>query len=261
MDRHYPSVSRSRDARRHRFYHPVDRLVAAHAQNCRAEDSIGVESLSTTTLMKPRVSPLIASPNDDEARAQCVEFKQSCVGQRPYLIDAGEFGDGRAAADIDEETIGLEHIVADTDAGRRQEVGLTHDEGAVRHAAQPALNARSGVTNDLVLAGHDGGEIDANRPGAQAEVAGAPREVSRVGAGDGGLSCRAARIDAGAADELALDDCDRLAGRGDPAGHRRPGLAGADHYRVEAAVHRGYNLLADTQRITSSLRKPRPSGP
>ena len=56
MDRHHAGVSRSRDACRHRLDHPVDRLVAADAEDRGAEDRVGCRA-STTTLMKPCVSP------------------------------------------------------------------------------------------------------------------------------------------------------------------------------------------------------------
>ena len=85
----------------------------------------------------------------------------------------------------------------------------------------------------LVLAGHDGGEIDADRPGADPVVGGAARQMRGIGARDQGLGRRAADIDAGSAEQLALDDRDRLARRREPAGHRRAGLAGPDDDRVE----------------------------
>jgi hypothetical protein len=56
--------------------------------------------------------------------------------------------------------------------------------------------------------------------------------VSCIGAGDEGFGRRAACVDAGAADAFALDEGDRLAGRGDPPRRWRPRLTGADHDRV-----------------------------
>ena len=67
-----------------------------------------------------------------------------------------------------------------------------------------------------------------------AVVGGAPREMRRVRAGDQRLGRHAAGVHAGAAEQLALDERDRHAGAGQPAGERRSGLAGPDDDGVEA---------------------------
>src|SRR5271168_279956 len=183
------------------------------------------------------LEPDIASSDDNEARGQGVEFEQPRAGQRPHLIATWEIGRNRAATDVDEEAAGFEDVVACLDCSGRQEAGLTLDEGAVRQPLKPGLEIGAGGADDLVLARHDGREIDAHGSGADAKVAGAPCEVGCISAGDEGLGGRAAAVDASSADELALDLRNFLAGCGDPAGHRRPGLAGADHDRVETAGH------------------------
>ena len=85
------------------------------------------------------LEPDIASSDDDEARGQGVEFEQRRVGQRPHLIATREVGRDGAAADVDEEAVGFEHVVADPDRRRRQEARMTLEEGAVRHALEPGL--------------------------------------------------------------------------------------------------------------------------
>jgi len=42
MDRHHARIGRRRDACGHRLDHAVDRLIAAHAKDCRAEDRVRV---------------------------------------------------------------------------------------------------------------------------------------------------------------------------------------------------------------------------
>ena len=74
----------------------------------------------------------------------------------------------------------------------------------------------------------DGGPLEDD-----AVVGGAPGEVRGVGAGDERLGRHAAGVDAGAAEQLALDEGDFHAGAGQPAGERRTGLAGADDDGVE----------------------------
>ena len=64
---------------------------------------------------------------------------------------------------------------------------------------------------------------------------GAAGEVRGVGAGDQRLGRHAAGVDAGAAEQLALDERDLHPGAGQAAGERRAGLAGADDDGVEVA--------------------------
>ena len=79
----------------------------------------------------------VTSANDDEALGQDVEFKQRRVGQRLNLIATGKVGDHRSAADIDEETLGLEHVVANGERRRGEEAGMASDDRAILHAFQP----------------------------------------------------------------------------------------------------------------------------
>ena len=66
-----------------------------------------------------------------------------------------------------------------------------------------------------------------------AVVGGAARHMGGVGVGDEGLGGDAAGVDAGSAEELALDDGDLFAGFGEASGERGTGLAGADDDGVE----------------------------
>ena len=98
-----------------------------------------------------------------------------------------------------------------------------------------------------------------------AVVGGAPREMRGIGAGDQRLGRHAAGVDAGAAEQLALDERDRHAGRGQPAGKRRAGLAGADDDRVEgrliasAATIRRRRTIATASSMSAAGRSLRRS--
>src|SRR5271163_3714490 len=93
----------------------------------------------------------------------------------------------------------------------RNEAGLALDHLAIGHAPEPRLEARALFTDDPLHARHDSREIDADRSGADSIVGGAPGEMRRISARDQSLGGRAADVHASSAEELALDDSDRLA--------------------------------------------------
>ena len=70
-----------------------------------------------------------------------------------------------------------------------------------------------------------------------AEVGGATRDMGGTRARDQRLGRDAADVDAGAADQLALDDRGLAAGIAQPDGQRRAGLPGADDDRIVAFGH------------------------
>ena len=75
----------------------------------------------------------------------------------------------------------------------------------------------------------------------------APRQVSGVRAGHQRLGRDASGVDAGAADQFALDHRDALPGCRQSTRQRRPGLPGANDDRVEMLCHR----LAVSARIAN----------
>ena len=108
----------------------------------------------------------------------------------------------------------------------------------VRLLAQPLLDALVRDLDDRVLPRLDRLHVDPDRPfDHHPELRGAARDVGGAGARDQGLGRDAAVVDAGAAEALALDDRDPLAGRGETVGERRTGLAGADDDGIETTRH------------------------
>ena len=107
------------------------------------------------------------------------------------------------------------------------------------HAAQPVLDAvRARCAETVICARLDARHVDADRAVEHDAVVGAaPRQMGGIGAGDQRLGRHAAGVDAGAAEQLALDQRDLHAGAGQPPGERRPGLPGADDDRVESLGH------------------------
>ena len=115
----------------------------------------------------------------------------------------------------------------------RDEPGVAAIHGAVLRRAQRRLGRGTPRRDDGVLAllhpPHVHRDAAADH---DTEVGGAARHVRGIGAGDQGLGRRAAGVDAGPAERLALDDGDALSGAGEPLRERRAGLAAADDDRV-----------------------------
>jgi hypothetical protein len=114
----------------------------------------------------------------------------------------------------------------------------TVDKRASLHAPDPGLVFCSGVSDDRVFSCLHLAQVHANRFSAdQAILAAVGRGVSRPGAGYHRLGRRASCIDASAPEAFLLDERDAPAGGGQPAGKRRPCLAGSHNHCIEYAFH------------------------
>ncbi len=157
----------------------------------------------------------VAAADDDQMRGEFFEVEDGGVDEIGDLVDAGHVGHDGAAADVDEDAIGAEGFRACLDFMRGEEVRLFVEDGAVLHAAQPLFYAVAGFGEDGFFAGFDGLHVDLDcAVDADAEVGGTAGHVGCVGAGDEGFGGDAAGVDAGSAEELALDEGDALAALG-----------------------------------------------
>ena len=177
----------------------------------------------------------VAAADDHQVRRHPVEGEHGAVGQIRHRADPRQVGHRGASADVDEHPRRVQELVADPDAVFALEPGVAPHERAARQASQPLLEAPARVRGDGVGARLDPGHVDRHRrPSSDDPVlGGAAGDVGRVGARHQRLGRHAAGVDAGAAHELALDERDRHAGRGETADERRARLAGADDDRVE----------------------------
>ena len=166
-----------------------------------------------------------------------VEVQDADVGEVVDVGQAGDVGHHGAATDVEEDPVGLEHLVVDPDGVRSLEPGVPADQRAALHAVEPGLDAVPIVEHDGVLARLDLCDVDRDLAGADTVLGAASGHVCGVRAGDQRLGRNAAVVDARAADELALDHCDGLPCGGQPAGEWRARLAGADDDGVEFACH------------------------
>ncbi len=142
-------------------------------------------------------------------------------------------------------------LVADPQRVRILEAGMTANDGAAVHAVKPVFDALAVAEHDLVFARLDFRHVHADRAGADAEVGAAPGQVRGVRAGHQCLGGDAAGVDAGPADQLALHHRNGVAGRGQPACQRGPGLAGAHDDRVETLLSQ-----SSCRRRQARIRRP-----
>ena len=170
-------------------------------------------------------------------------------------IDPGKRRDRRAGADIEEDLLGPQPAVADRDLARPGQPGLPGDQGDFRSGAEPILLPLSAIDHDCFDAGADLGEVDGDRPGQDAEVGSAPREMCGIGAGDQRLGRTAAGIDAGAAEVATLDQRHLAARAREADGERRPGLAAADDDGVEFLGHASATATRASRMAAASSRR------
>jgi hypothetical protein len=184
---------------------------------------------------------------------QEIDVQHRAVGEVVDLVEAGDVGHGGAAADIDEDLVGAEHLRPDRDLVRRHEARLALVDGAVLELLHRSLDALAGAAGDGVLARLDLLHVDRDLAAdGEAVVRAAPGHVHGIGAGDQRLGGRAAGVDAGAAETAALDDRHLHAGSGQPPRERRACLARSND---DGVVH-GHDALprdAMTPKIKRSI--------
>ena len=180
----------------------------------------------------------VAATDDHEMLWHGVEFEHPDIGHVVDLRQPRHIGSHRAATDIEEDLVGLQHAPVDADRVCILEAGVAADERAPVHARQPRLDPIAVAVHDLVFARLHLGHVDADFACADTVFGAAPGRVRGVRAGHQRLGRDAAVVHTGAADQFAFDHGDRLARLRQPTGKRRPGLAGADDDRVELLCHR-----------------------
>ncbi len=183
--------------------------------------------------------PDIAAADDQQVIGHEVDAHHAGIGEVTYVGEAVDAVHGSAAADIDENLRRFEQALADPHAARTFEARLALDQRDVRRLADPFADVGVRLRDDRILARLDPCHVDPNRPVEyDAEIGGATRDMGGTRARDQRLGGNAADVDAGAADQLALDDRGFAAGIAQPDGQRRAGLPGADDDRIVRLRHR-----------------------
>ena len=111
-----------------------------------------------------------------------VEFENRHVGEEVDIRKAGNVGHHRAAADVQEDPLGLQDVVADAQRMRILEPGVTANDRAAVHSVQPVFDTFAVAEHDFVFARLDFRHVYADRSGADSEVGAAPGQVRSMGA-------------------------------------------------------------------------------
>ena len=214
---------------RHVFIFTGDQARAfLHDRHARAEAPIHLAELQ----------PHVAATDHDQVLGQEVHVHHGGVGQVGHLIQPRHRGNQRAPANVDEDALGLQQIVADTHGLHALKASMPLEDSAVLKAADPLLHAVAGAPGNLILAGLHACHIDIDRPIDHHAVLGSPlRQTRGVCAGDQCLGGNAPGVDTRATKPPALDDGNLHARAGQPRGQRRASLPGTDDDGVEALRH------------------------
>ena len=176
----------------------------------------------------------VTASNDDEMLRKKVDLEHGGVGEVIDLVDAGEGWDIGAATYVEEDLWGFEQVFAHSYCGGGFELCVAGVDGAVGIGPQAGFDAVARFEEDFFFAGFDGLHVDGEAAGnVDAVEGGAACHLHGVGVGDEGLGRDAAGVDAGSAEELALDDGDLLAGGGETSCEGGTGLAGSNDDGVE----------------------------
>jgi len=169
-------------------------------------------------------------------------------------VDAGEVGDRGAAAYVEEYLFGFEDVVAYADFVGGFEAGGAGVDGDFGVGAQGLLDAVAGVGDDGVAASIHGFDVDYERANGDAVLGGALDLAGGVGAGDHSFGGGAAGVDAGAAEEVSLDEGYGLSGGGEAGGEGWAGLAGSDDDGVVCGHGRscGVGLVGGREQVSGA---------
>jgi hypothetical protein len=110
------------------------------------------------------LEPDVAAAHDDEVPRQEVDVHDRAVRPVADRVETPHRGGGRATADVHEDPIGLEEVVADTHRSGRLEARMAAVDGDAG-LAQPPLDAVAILGDDRVLARLHAHHVDRNIAG------------------------------------------------------------------------------------------------
>ncbi len=102
----------------------------------------------------------VAAADDHQVLGQHVEVEDPDVGQVVDVGQSGDVGGDGATTDVEEDPVGLQHLVVDPDRVRALEAGVAADQRAAVHPLEPGLDAVAVIEHDPVLARLDLCHVD-----------------------------------------------------------------------------------------------------
>ena len=154
-----------------------------------------------------------ATADNDEMARQKVDVHHRRIRQVGHFVYAGHRRHQRPAADIDKDPFSPQPLAGDFHLLRRCEPGMATVERDVCGVFEGRGAPVSCRRDNRILAGFNPPHVDADITSDHHTIlGGAPRDPRGIGAHYHGLGRGAAGIDAGAADEMELND-----------GHLHPG--------------------------------------
>src|SRR5262245_15436409 len=163
-----------------------------------------------------------------------------------------------ARADVDEDALRAQRAPADGELLAAGKARVAANQLDVLHAGDPAAEPVVRLFHHAVLARLDRAHVDFDPARGEPVLGAAARHVHRARARDQRLGGNAADVDAGPADQLALDQRGAQPLAVQPRAKRGPGLTRADHDRVVAFdLHTSSRLLAGIGLSSASIKPAR----
>ncbi len=174
-------------------------------------------------------------------RGKCTQCEQGIVDHRTRFLQAGDGRHGRGRAHVEIHALGEKALVSGAHDKRRP---LPHTiapvesrpfahEGDSAAAGHPPRQSTTGSVDYSRHALHGRCKIHRDLANLNPKLTGATCEMCHARAFAQRLGRRAPRIHAGAAEQVSLEERDRLAFGGECGRERRPRLSAADHRRVD----------------------------
>ena len=184
----------------------------------------------------------VAAADDHQVLGHPVNIHHGGIGEVRNVLHAGNIGHHRPAADVDEDFVSLQGALARIasdyiDGARPGETRLAPQQRDVLHAGNPGRKAVARLPDDAVLARLDGPHVDLDVARTESVLAAAARHMDRARAADQRLGGNAADVDAGAAEQLPLDDGGAQAFGAQARGKRGACLPGTDDDGIVAFDH------------------------
>src|SRR5207248_634494 len=149
----------------------------------------------------------VAAAQDHEVRGQLAKLHHRAVVQPGHGLETLDRRHHRPRAGVDDDGLRPMDFAFHFDAPLAGEPGMAAQEReAISGALEPVLDPAPPAADDSVLAIDDRRKVDPYLSGMDPEARGATRDVSGAGARHHRLGRRAADVDAGPTEILALDE-------------------------------------------------------